>query len=195
MLASMVAPAFAAKPTVVEDVWFVIAIGISPNYVTPGKVWWTGGDTVLHNHGTILDALIARSPTTAGSIFIGTARFEMNFDFDTAAGKGTTVMKVTFDFTDSDLVRNPYGVGTLEGILVAEVTTLNQFDSTLPGVATGFVVATHGTEAFENAKLKADLDMKSALFGGVLPFEFIYFGTHRDYLDNEGVLTYHNPGP
>jgi hypothetical protein len=121
-------------------------------------------------------------------------------------------MKVKITLIDAGLFpdntpKNPYGVGTLEGTLIAEVTTINQYlDGSfgqIPGNGEGFVVTTHGTGAFENAKLTADLDLRATPFplpsppsppGRIFYYEFIFFGTHRDYLDNEGVLTYHNSG-
>ena len=213
LLTLMFAPVFATKPTVVEDVWFVAARKVSQNYgtyaptggIVPDKVWSTDDGKILHNMGTVIYWNIMRSPAQAGTIQIGVMTSESNFVFDTVAGRGTVNMKITITLTEVDTLKNPYGVGTLEGTLIAEVTTVNPYlDASfgqIPGDGTGFVVTTHGTGAFENAKLKADLDMRATPFvlppsppGRIWYHEFIFFGTHRDYLDNEGVLTYHNPG-
>jgi hypothetical protein len=206
----VIAPVEAAKPTVVdEDVWFVAArrvsgLGYTPiGGIVPDRVWSSDDGKILHNMGTVINWNIMRSPLTAGTVQIGLMTTVSNFVFDTVTGKGTVNMKVTITLYDAGLFpdntpKNPYGVGTLEGTLIAEVTTLNQYLPTgfgqIPGYATGFVVTTHGTGAFENAKLMADIDMTSTLFNGIYGYEFIFFGTHRDYTDNTGVLTYHNPG-
>jgi len=203
----VIAPVEAAKPTVVdEDVWFVAARHVSgpsgytpAGGIVPGRVWASGDGKILHNVGTVINWNVMRSPTTAGTVQIGSMTTESNFVFDTDAGKGTVNMKVTITLTEADTLKNPYGVGTLEGTLIAKVTTVNPYLAAafgqIPGYATGSVVTTHGTNAFENAKLTADIDMTASLFGGTLGYEFIFFGTHRDYLDNEGILAYHNPGP
>jgi hypothetical protein len=218
----MFAPAFAAKPTVVEDIWFVGARKVAQNFgdkntgvtggIVPDRVWSTDDGKILHNMGTVIYWNIMRSPATAGTVQIGSMETLSNFVFDTVAGKGTVNMKVKITLIDAGLFadntpKNPYGVGTLEGTLIAEVTTVNPYLDTsfgqIPGYGTGFIVTTHGTGAFEHAKLTADLDMTAVPFalpsppspaGRIYFQEFIFFGTHRDYLDNEGVLTYHNPG-
>jgi hypothetical protein len=209
------APVFAAKPTVVEDVWFVAARKLSQNYgtyaptggIVPDRVWSSHDGRILYNMGTVIYWNIMRSPATAGSIQIGLMTTKSNFVFDTVEGKGLVIMKLTITLTEADTVKNPYGVGTLEGSLIAKVTTVNPYlDASfgqIPGNGEGFIVTTHGTGAFEHAKLKADLDMRATPFplpsppnpaGLIWGHEFIFFGTHRDYLDNEGILTYHNPG-
>ena len=82
---------------------------------------------------------------------------------------------------------NPYGVGTLEGTMVIDVTSLGAVPS--PGDGTGFVVATHGTGAFEKAKLTADVVME-AIAGGPMPGKYIYFGTHWN-VNGLGTIVYH----
>ncbi len=210
-VAMLTTPIFAAAPTVVdEDVWFVAARKVGQSYgtytpaggIVPDRVWSTEDGKILHNMGTVVNWDIMRSPATAGTIKIGVMTTESNFVFDTVTGRGTVNMKVTITLTETDQVKNPYGVGTLEGTLIAEVTTVNPYlDASfgqIPGFATGSVVTTHGTGAFANAKLTAELDMEANPFtvapGAKWYYEFIFFGTHRDHLDNEGVLTYHNPG-
>ena len=217
-IAMLAVPVFAAKPTVVdEDVWFVASRKVAQNYgtytptggIVPDRVWSTEDGKILHNMGTVINWDLARSPPgQPGTVPIGSMTTESNFVFNTETGKGTINMKVTISLTQTDPTKNPYGVGTLEGTLIADVTTvnprLNASFGQIPGTAEGFVVTTHGTGAFEDAKLTADLDMRSSPFTLPVPpapvpgliwyFEYIFFGTHINYPENEGVLTYHNPG-
>jgi len=183
-----VSPVFAAKPTVNDDVWFVAAV-LGPA-TEMGKTWWTGGDTILHIKGRVRDWGVFRSPPESppGTIMIGsmTTLIE-SFSFNTKTSKGRLIMKVTIDLTETDLELNPYGVGTLEGTMVFEVTSLAQV-APGPGDAIGFVVATHGTGTFENAKLTADLLMES--YAPPTPGKFIFFGTHWN-VNGLGTIVYH----
>ncbi len=207
---AMVAPAFAAKPTVIDAAWFVASAftstsnpSVIPITVTPGKVW-TSDDGVLHSMGTTAEGIVARSPPPApsGSIPIGVWTSVSNFVFDPASQTGSLNMKITVSLTQTDAVKNPYGVGTLEGTLTAEVTSLNPYlpasYGPFPGNAQGHIISTHGTGAFENAKLQADVTMRSGtmkVLGVTLGLEFIFVGSHPSYLSNEGTITFHNPGP
>lgn len=212
LLSAVVAPAFAAAPTVVEDVWFVIPVftsstntAVIPVSFTADRVWSSGDGTVLHSMSTTISTYVARSPPgAAGTVRIGSMTAESDFVFNTVTQKGTVNMKLTVALTTSNNVNypNPYGIGTLEGTLVAEVTSLNPYVSPdicpMPGDAQGFFVATHGTGAFENAKLTADVTMS---FGTVVAgpttigIEYMFFGHHINHLYNDGTLTYHNIGP
>jgi hypothetical protein len=213
-LSAMVAPAFAAAPTVVDDAWFVCSIFASssnptvvPITVTPGKVW-TSDDGVLHSLGTKVEGLVARSPPPqpAGATQIGVWTSEMNFVFDPTTQTGSLNMKITVVLTQTNTIKNPYGVGTLEGTLTAEVTSLNPYlpasYGPLPGKAQGYLVTTHGTGAFENAKFAGDITMGYSTMtlppsqGSItLGLEFIFAGSHPGHPDNQGTLTNHNPGP
>jgi flagellar basal body-associated protein FliL len=181
-----VAPAFAAKPTVNDDVWFVAAGMAAPS--VPGKTWWTGDDTVLHNKGQIQpNWQVFRSPsgTPPGSVPIGSmTTVAQEFVFNTKSGKGRLIMKITITFSETNPTKNPYGVGTLEGTVIVEVTSLHSATG-YAGDGTGFIVATHGTEAFENAKLTADLLVIPAG-----PGLFIFFGTHPN-VGGSGIIVYH----
>ncbi len=206
-VAMLTTPVFAAKPAVVEDVWFVIPVFVSstpaggPISFVADKVWASSDGTVMHSRGTTISTYIARSPPgAAGTVRIGTVTAVSDFVFDTVSETGTLNMKITLTLTTSNNAQypNPYGVGTLEGTLVADVTSLNPYASIpLPGDAQGRFVATHGTGAFENAKLEADVTLSPGT--AVTPtmtlgIEYLFFGHHINHLYNEGTLTYHNPG-
>ena len=207
-LSAIVAPTFAAAPTVVEDVWFVIPVFVSssistvPVSFTPDRVWTSDDGTVLHSMSTSIATYVARSPPGApGTVKIGTTTAVSNFVFDTVSQTGTLNMKITIALTTSSNAQypNPYGVGTLEGTFTAEVTSLNPYVSAdvcpLPGNAQGYFVATHGTGAFENAKLAADVTMlPGTAAGGAIGIEYLFVGHHINYLNNQGILTFHNPG-
>lgn len=173
----------AAKPIENNDVWFVAAVMGPPTEM--GKTWWTGGDTILHMKGRLRDWGVFRSPPEEppGSFLIGSMTTLIEtFAFNTKTSKGRLVLKVTISLTETDIELNPYGVGTLEGTMVFEVTDLGAVPS--PGDGAGFVVATHGTGAFENAKLTADVVMESD------PGKFIFFGTHWN-VNGVGTIVYH----
>ncbi len=210
-LSAMVAPAFAAAPTVVDGVWFVIPIfvkspgvqGAPPVSITPDRVW-TSDDGVIHAMNTQISTYIARSPPgAAGSVIIGTMTAVSNFVFDTVSQTGTfnMKMKVTLTTSSNPAYPNPYGVGTLEGTFTAEVTSLNtrvdpSINCPMPGNAQGVFIATHGTGAFANAKLTADVSMnQGTAAGGAIGIEYMFVGHHIDHLNNQGTLIYHKPGP
>jgi hypothetical protein len=211
LLCTVAAHTFAAAPTIVEDVWFVIPVYTSstntaavPLSFTADKVWSSGDGTVLHSRSTSISTYVARSPPgAAGTVRIGTVTAVSDFVFNTESEKGTLNMKLTIVLTTSNNVNypNPYGVGTLEGTLVAEVTSLNPYVSAdvcpLPGDAQGFFVATHGTGAFEKAKLDADVTMSfgTVVAGSItIGIEYMFFGHHINHLYNEGTLSFHNQG-
>ena len=162
----------------------------------------TDDGTVLHSRSTTISTYVARSPPgAAGTVRIGTMTAVSDFVFDTISSTGALNMKLTITLTTSNnaLYPNPYGVGTLEGTLVAEVTSLNPYASIpLPGDAQGNFVATHGTGAFENAKLETDVTMNAgtAVAGSnTIYIEYMFFGHHINHLYNDGTLTFHQSGP
>ncbi len=210
-LSAILSPTFAAAPTVVNGVWFVVPIFVKSNVptipvsITPDKVWTSDDGTILHSRYTEISTYVARSPQgQAGTVFIGTMTAVSNFVFNTVSQTGTLNMKITIALTTSSnpTYPNPYGVGTLEGTLTAAVASLNprvdtSIDCPMPGNAQGNFVATHGTGAFENAKLSADVTMNPGVVnqGPVnLGIEYMFFGHHFDHLYNQGTLTFHNPG-
>ena len=215
-LSAMIAPTFATAPTVINDAWLVIPIFVkhpsaSSVSITPDKVWTSDDGTVLHSRNTVIRTYIAHTPELVppGSIRWGTMTAVSNFVFDTVSNTGTFTMKVTLTLTDSVGYNgyngfdypNTYGVGTLEGTLVAKVTSLNQYvnpslNCPMPGDGQGYFVATHGTGAFENAKFTADVTMVPGFAGagGAIGIEYLFVGHHRDYLYNDGTLTFHHPG-
>lgn len=219
-LSAMVAPALAAAPIKIDDAWLVLPIFVKSNVasmpvsITPDKVWTSDDGTVLHSRNTQISTYIAHTPkeVPAGTIRWGTLNAVSNFVFDTTTNTGTLTMKITLTLTEASSSKekdypaakypNTYGFGTLEGTLVAEITSLNPYvDSTIncpmPGAGQGHFVATHGTRDFENARLSADVTLSalSVDTGTVhLGEEFLFIGHHFDHLYNDGTLTFHHPG-
>jgi hypothetical protein len=72
--------------------------------------------------------------------------------------------------------------------MVMKVTGLHPVMES-PGYGNGFVVAMHGTGAFEKAKLTADVLMEPAI-GTPMPGKFIFFGTHWN-VNGIGTIVYH----
>lgn len=213
-LSAMIVPTFAAAPTVIDDAWFVIPIFVkhptaSVVSIDPDKVWMSDDGTVLHSRNTQISTYIAHSPSgvTAGTVRWGTVTAVSNFVFDTVSNKGTYTIKITLTLTDSFGTNgagypNTYGIGTLEGTLVAEVTSLNPYvdislNCPMPGDGQGYFIATHGTGAFANAKLSADVTLEpgTAGVGGAIGIEYLFIGHHHTHLYNDGAITIHNPGP
>jgi hypothetical protein len=215
-MSAMIAPTYAAAPTTIEDVWFVIPVFVSstpsggPITFTADKVWTSDDGTVLHSRSTTIATYIARSPQGApGTVRIGTTTAVSDFVFDTVSSTGTLNMKITITLATSTNPQypNPYGIGTLEGTLTAEVTSLNPYVPVdvcpLPGNGQGYLVATHGTGAFENAKLTADVTLSPGIANTLatptspartLFIEYLFVGHHTTHLYNDGTLTLHHPG-
>jgi hypothetical protein len=210
-LCAFIAPTFAAAPTLMDDVWFVIPMFISTTGTipavsfTPDRVWTSDDGTVLHNMGTTVSTYIARSPPgAAGTVRIGTMTAQSNFVFDTKTQTGTLNMKISITLTaaSSSAYPQPYGIGTFEGTLVAEITSLSPYATTktgpLPGNGQGYFVATHGTGDFANAKLEGTLTLEPGTAqptgGPFITIEYIFFGHHINHSFNYGTITYHNPG-
>lgn len=188
----LVGPVNAAKPTVVdENVWFVWSLATGAT--TGNEVVWTGDGTILHNEATYTWNLM-RSPTVSGTVQIGTVATHSNLMFNTVTGEGNVLIKATLTFVETDKIKNPYGVGTLECTAVAKITSMNPKYPYVFGNGEGFIVGTKGTEDFANAKLTADLVM------GYIPAapaptatEGIFFGVHSR-VNGAGSIVYHNPG-
>jgi len=219
-LFAMITPAFAAAPTSIDDAWFVVPIFVkSPGSpapavsITPDKVWTSDDGTVLHCRNTQISTYIAHTPNDvpSGTIRWGTMTAVSNFVFDTATNTGTLTMKITLTLTAATSSKpndypaanypNTYGLGTLEGTLVAEVSSLNPYVSSslncpMPGNGQGHFIATFGTGAFANAKLSADVTLETgtAGAGGAIGIEYLFIGHHANHLYNDGSITYHNPG-
>ena len=185
-------PAYAAKPTVVDDdVWFVWSL--TSGATTGDTGTWTGDGTILHRDATISWNLM-RSKGAPGSTPIGTVVSQVDFMFNTKTGEGNAIIKATMTFTELDKEKNPYGVGTLECTAVAKLTAMNsKWPLLVPGYGSGFIVSTHGTDDFENAKLTADLLFCPIPPTGTTMTQGIFFGIHQ-YLNGEGTIVYHNPG-
>jgi hypothetical protein len=136
-----------------------------------GKVWWTGHNTVLHVRGAVSEFdllyVLSYGPPPMTWV-IGTMEAATDFDFNLKTGKGNvvTTWAMTFlppiNMLTGKLVGqpNPIGLGTLQGKSIDKVTSIYGIATgsgeMLPGDATGFLVATHGTGDFKNAKLMAD---------------------------------------
>lgn len=162
MLFAAVVPAMAAKPTVVPCAFTASAI----NLLDPGKVWWTGDDTILHVRGIALSYGLFMGPT----LQIGRVEIITDFNFNTETGEGNTVRTWCMTFIEPlnypqgtpANVPNPYGIGTLEGKEVGKATSVYALvlpqspNLMMPGDYTGLLVATHGTGDFEKAKLMGE---------------------------------------
>jgi hypothetical protein len=212
---AMIAPTFAAKPTTIDNAWFVIPMFVNHPTATsisinPDKVWTSDDGTVLHSRNTQITTYIAHTPSNlaSGTVRWGYMTAVSNFVFDTKTSTGTYTMKITLDLTDSFGTNgagnpNTYGIGTLEGTLVAEITSLNPYvnptlNCPMPGNGQGHFIATHGTGAFENAKLSADvtLETQDLVVGGAhIGIEYLFIGHHANHLYNDGTLTFHQSGP
>jgi len=160
---AMVAPAMAAKPTVVPCAFTASA---TPPLLDPGKVWWTGDGTILHVRGLV----VKYGLFMGANLQIGSMEMITDMDFNTETGEGNAVREWTMTFIEPlnypagtpANVPNPYGIGTLEGREVGKVTSVYALvrpespQLMMPGDYTGLLVATHGTGDFEKAKLMAE---------------------------------------
>jgi hypothetical protein len=219
-LAAMFAPTFAAAPTTIEDAWFVFPMFVTSSVstvkssFTPDDIWTSDDGTVLHSRNTQISSYIAHTPDIypPGTIRWGTFKAVSNFVFDTISNKGTLTMEITLTLTSATSnnpskypvaqYENNYGHGTLEGTIVADITSLSPDATTatgpIPGDGKGFFIATHGTGDFKNAKLQGDVTLRSGpsavLPTGVITIEYIFFGHHSSYPSNDGALIFHHPG-
>jgi hypothetical protein len=158
------------KPTVVRCSFNAVL----EHVLDEGKIWWTCDNTILHVRGAVSEFSLVyvisygTPPAVPPTVWlIGTMEMITNFDFNTKTGKGTAIQ--TWDMTFSPPKNypsyttvnepNPIGLGTLKGKSIDKVTSIYvvaESGEMLPGDATGFLVATHGTGDFKNAKLMSD---------------------------------------
>lgn len=187
-IAMLVSPAMAQKPTEVSGVWFVWSLATGAT--TGNDVNWTGDGTIMHNEATY-EWNLMRSPTTSGTVKIGTVQTHSNLMFNTLTGEGKVLIKATLTFTETDKTKNPYGVGTLECTAVAKITSMNPKYPLVFGNGEGFIVSNTGTGDFVNAKLTADLVMG---YVPALPAptqtEGVFFGVHSR-VNGEGTFVFH----
>jgi hypothetical protein len=188
-----IAPVNAADPTVNSDTWFVLTL--QTGATTGNNVTYTNNGTVLHNVANYTWAVM-RSPVTAGTVQIGTAKSQLTLDFNNVTNTGNAVYKFSMNLTETNSTKNPYGVGTLEVTAMVSVTGMMTgiygFPY-VPGFATGSLVSTSGTGAFATAKLYGDLVINPLALG---PFGLngyasaLFFGTHAR-VNGAGVLVYY----
>lgn len=187
LVCAFAVPVLAEKPTEITDVWFVWSI--ASGATTGNDVTWTGDGTILHNNATYRWNLM-RSPTTAGTVQIGTVETHSNLMFNTLTGEGNVLIKATLTLTETDKTKNPYGVGTLECTAVAKITSMNARYQYIFGNGAGFIVSNTGTGDFANAKLTADLVMGPIPATGTVQTEGVFFGVHQR-VNGEGTLVFH----
>ena len=167
------APVNAADQNVNSDVWFVLVVAAIP-VDSPS---WTEGGIVLHNTANVTWNIM-RSPVTAGTVQIGTAKSQTTIEFNNASNRGFAVEKFMLNFTDTNSTRNPYGVGTLEAVAAENLIALHTVFTRLSGNGTGTLIATQGTGDFANAMLTGDLVMNPLPAGPGIITEALFFGTH-----------------
>lgn len=183
-------PAKAAGAYTNSDTWFVLVFvrgsGSVDNFTS----------TSQHTEANITWNIM-RSPTTAGTVQIGTASSRMVSDFNNVTNKGLAAFQMTLNFTDTNSTRNPYGVGTINVTATVNVTSIG--NSTygvlhVPADGRGTLFSTSGTGAFSPAELYGDIVM------GTIPVpvsvspsgytEGIFFGTHSR-VNGTGMLVYY----
>jgi hypothetical protein len=211
VVAMLITPVFAAAPKTIDNAWFVIPMFVnhptdSMISLIPDKVWSSDDETVIHSRNTQISTYIAHTPQglTSGSVRWGYMTAVSDLVFDTKTNTGTYTMKIKLDLTTSfgaNGVANPntYGIGTLEGTLVAEITSLNPYvkpglNCPMPGNGQGHIVLTHGTGAFENAKFSADVTLETQeIIQGPsrIGIEYLFIGHHANHLYNDGTIVLH----
>ncbi len=204
MALTIVAPVFACtkeKTTIVPCRFSMVAAGDS----SPGRVWWTNDNTVLHVRGATVKGLIFLSP----SVQIGTSENSVvSLDFNTKTGEGYAIetWRMTFiapiNYYKGQLTGapNPYGLGTLKGMIIDRVTSIFGLVTgtgfMLPGDVKGHVLAMQGTGDFEKAKLSADVIGHPTLLPSP-PYppnswdEFVYVGWDGVTPIATGTLTFY----
>lgn len=187
--AMLASPVMGAEPTEITGVWFVWSL--AGGATTGNDFKWTGDGTILHNEATYTWNLMC-SPTTSGTVQIGTVTTHSNLMYNTVTGEGNVLIKATLTFVEADKVKNPYGVGTLECTAVAKITEMNPKTNWqyVFGKGEGFIVSNTGTDDFANAKLTADLVMGYIPATGTVGTEGIFFGVHAR-VNGEGTIVYH----
>jgi hypothetical protein len=191
MVLALATPVMAAKPSEINDVWFVWSL--SGGATNGNDPTWTGDGTILHNQATYTWSLTRTVGGNTGTpTVIGTVVTESNLMFNTLTSQGNVLIKATLTFTEADKTKNPYGVGTLECTAVAKITEMNPKNNWqyVFGKGEGFIVSNTGTGDFADAKLKADLVMGYIPATGAISTEGIFFGTHQR-VNGEGTIVYH----
>ena len=202
-------PVHATKPTVVNFRFNAT----TESGLDPGRVWWTGDHTILHVRGAVSELSLlcfldyGNPPTTPPVVWlIGTMVTVTDFNFNTRTGQGNAVKSWTMTFVAPTKFPtsvpvgqpNPVGLGTLEGKEISKVTSIYGVvtgqEIWMPGDATGFVIATHGTGDFEKAEMMAETTSYPIFVP--LPFnlwtEDILVGWDGDLSSTAtGVLTFH----
>ena len=172
-----ITPVNAADPTVNSDTWFVLTLSSASGAVKNFT------STTTHVEANITWNVM-RSPGIAGTVQIGTASSRMVFDFNNATNQGSSTYKMTMNLTETNSTKNPYGIGTLNVTITADVTSIGTLALGVrdnPADGKGTLVSTSGTGAFATAKLYGDLVL-APLFVGPLTAngytEALFFGTH-----------------
>ncbi|HTY76107.1 MAG TPA: hypothetical protein VMD05_11160 [Candidatus Nanoarchaeia archaeon] len=186
-------PVNATDPTINTNTWFVLTL--ATGLTTGNNVSYVNGGSVLHNEANYTWNIM-RSPQVSGTVQIGTAASQMTLDFNNVTNTGTAVIKFSFNFTETNSTKNPYGVGTLGVLanvnLTSMMTGIYGFPY-VPANGTGTLVSTSGTGAFAYAKLYGDLLMNPLAVGPLSPSgytEALFFGTHPR-VNGTGVLIYY----
>jgi len=206
MVLTLATPVFACtrpKTTIVPCKFTMVGNSVGGDF-SPGKVWWTNDNSILHVIGASAKGLLFLSPT----VEIGTMKNTVSFDFNTKTGIGygieiwdmTFIAPVYYYTGQPTGSPNPYGLGTLDGITIEKVTSVfglvTGLGIMLPGDTTGQIIATHGTGDFEKAKLSADVIGKPMLLPSP-PYpanewdEFAYVGWDGVTPAITGTLTFH----
>jgi hypothetical protein len=205
LLLSLAMPVLACnreKPTVVPCRFTMVG---GPNY-EPGNVWWTADNTILHVRGATADDMLFQGATPV-PIQIGTSKNTIvSFDFNTKTGEGfaiiicqmTFIAPINYNTGQPTGNQNPFGLGTLKGMIIVKVTSLLGQGFTVPGDTEGHLLAAQGTGDFAKATLSAYVIGKPTLLPSP-PYppnfwdEFIYVGWDGSTPPvATGVLTFFN---
>jgi hypothetical protein len=188
-----------AKTTVVPCKFTMVG---GPDY-EPGKVWWTNDNTVLHVRGAAGSDLLFQG-ATAVPVQIGTSENTIvSLDFNTRTGEGfvieicqmTFIAPINYYTGQPTGSPNPYGLGTLKGIIISRVTSLLGHGFMVPGDTEGHLLAMQGTGDFAKATLSAGLIGKPTLLPSP-PYppdmwdEFVYVGWDGVTPVATGTLTF-----
>ena len=183
-------PVLAAKPTEVNDVWFVWSL--VSGATTGNDAAWTGDGAILHNNATYSWNLNRSPPGQAGSVVIGNVVTESILQFNSITGEGNVIIKAVITFTSTNTLVNPYGIGTFECTAIAKITSLNAKYPLVFGDGQGFIVSNTGTGDFANAKLTADMVSAPVYIPQTttITTEGVFFGVHQR-VNGEGTIVFH----
>ena len=179
-----VLPVNAADPVANSDIWFVAM----QTATVPGSASTVNG--IYTNNGSLINFNILRSPPgTQGSTIIGNATSMTDLVFNTINGLGSAIITMTINFSDTNVTRNPYGVGVIQGKAVnVAVTALYPSINGGVGNASGTLIAYGGTGAFANAVFAVDFIMTPYPSAATGPLEAMFFGTHSR-VNGRGLLS------